>query len=1134
MTSPFPDTPDSPAGRRAARGRPFRSALRRRGGALLRAWPVRLGGLAFGLAVGLVLAGHFAVSTGAISLDAYAPALRQRVAERAGGALGFGGIRVERREGGGPIELILTDVTLAREAGQVALPDLSLTLDTGGVLRGDVLPRFVTARGGDVTLIRTRTGLRVAQAGDAAESDAVDARGAPFALASLVARASEGGFEGVRLTGATLRLRSELSDQSLVLEKARLDVWAEGEGYAAAATAPLGGGRIALRAAVDDEGPNAELLFSRVPPRALTGLFPDLPLRAARTQLSGDASLADGRLTFRLRAAPGAVETPLGPRPLRAASASGLFDLKARRLTITAADLAFGTDVVSARGTVLLNGAPRFDAEIGTLRLTPPRYEAPLPTTRGRVAGRWGGGALAYDGTLDLPGGQVALEGALSAQEVSLTLASNDPVATDTLLALWPHGVAPAARDWAAHSLRAGRARSVRFGLRLPRGAGGALARDAVTLDVEADDVALAYADGLPPVVATRGALHMDLDALTATAAGGRIGDAALRRAAVRIEGLRSAPRLAVEAVAEGTAPALLALADAPALGLLERANLSASQFDGQGRFALRLTRPLGPGGGAEQVATGEGTFGGLSVDGLPAGIVLTDADGTVHLTEDALRIDAHLDVLGVPADATLTRSLGPGGETRIVAEADLTPSDLDALGLPVRRYATGSAPTRLTLGGGARLEGGALSLDLTRAQLDVPLLGLRKAPGERGSVRLDLALPPGQPARLSGIKLVTDDVLVEGSARFDEAGGLARLELPRVFAEGHANLAAVLTRRGAGLHLAVDGRYADLSGLVSRALQGGGGGGPSFPLTLEAALDEGRLRGGAVVEGLRGTAARAVDGSFSMDLSGALGAGRVSFEVAADPDGIGREVVLAADEAGLLLEGLFGITSVEGGAARLRAVAVQDGPLAGTMRAEDVTLRDAPLVARLLSVGSLDGLAGVLNGQGLYFDEFAGDFILEEGTLGLQDVRLTGSALGLSALGEIDLGARRFDLSGAVAPAYGVNSFLGGIPGLGDLLVSRRGEGVVALGYTVAGPIAEPTVTVNTLSALTPGVFRRLFEPVRERRPSTAEVLEAATRKAASREERMTATRAEDMTEDEEAEAETPRAGGGAGARPD
>ena len=593
-----------------------------------------------------------------------------------------------------------------------------------------------------------------------------------------------------------------------------------------------------------------------------------------------------------------------------------------------------------------------------------------------------------------------------------------------------------------------------------------------------------------------------------------------------------------VEAAATGTASSLLALADAPPLGLVGRAGLTPDGFDGEGDFTLRVARGLAPDapGASPPRVTGEGRFAGLTLEGLPAGIVLSGADGTVRLTEAALTVESDLDVQGVPARGRLVRTLGEDGATTIEATATLTPADADALGLPIRRYASGEALARFVLTGTDRLERGELTLDLADARLDVPALGLRKPVGERGAGRLTLVLPPGEPPRLSALKLVTDEVLVEGSARFDAGGGLVRLELPRVFSEGHANLSAVMTRRPDGLHLDVEGRHADLGGLVARALTGGADGGQGdgqdgdaargeLPLTVTASLDEARLRGGAVVTGLRAGGRRA-DGALALSLSGGLGAGRVAFELGPDPDGVGREVMLRADEVGPLLEGLFGITSVEGGGARLRAVAVQDGPLAGSVEADAIVLRDAPLVARLLSVGSLDGLAGVLNGEGLRFDEFAGDFVLRDGRLGLQDVRLTGSALGLSAVGEVDLGARLFDLSGAVAPAYGVNSLLGAIPGLGDLFVSRRGEGVVAFGYVVDGPIAEPTVTVNTLSALTPGVFRRIFEPIRQRRPTTEEILEAATEAAGSREERMTATRAEDMLDEEAARGERGEAG--------
>ena len=1097
-------------------------------------WTARAGAFALSLAAGVLFAAHLTVSTGTLGLGPFVPALQAAIDARSDGALAFGDVSLARREGGGPVDLVLTDVGLDTEQGTVALPDLALTLDTGAMLRGDLAPRFVTARGGELTLTRTRDGVRVGQIANGGQ-DASEGGAGRFALAGLVDRARAGGFEGVRLTGATIRVRSDLSDQALTVTGARVDIWAQADGYAAAATAPLGEGRVALRAEVRGQRPEAELLLARVPPRALAGLFPGLPLRAAHTRMSGNARFADGAFRFDVTAAPGAIETPLGTRRLRRARLRGAYDLARRRLDVDHARVLLGTDEAVLSGHATLDGAPRFEAQLSRLHLTPPGYDAPLPATGGAVSGAWEAGALRFAADLAVPDGRLAASGALTPGAplgAELTLRTDDPLTAQTVLALWPGGVAPGARVWTTERLLAGRTQGLDFRLSLApdRQRGVALPPEAVRLNVAMTGVDLAFLEGFPSARGASATLALDLSRLRVEAEGGRIGDAAHRNSVVRIEGLRTPQtRLFVTSDAAGRAPDLLALADAPAFGLIERAGMTPAQFDGEGAFTLRIERALPPPGAApvRPVVAGEGRFERLALEGLPAGIALSEGEGTVTLTPDALVIESALRVQGVPATGTLTRTLGEEPGTRIEAVATLSPADADVLGLPIRRYMTGEAPARFVLTGTDRLSRGEFEVDLTPARLDVPLLGLRKPVGARGAGRATLTLPEGEPPRLSALKLVTDDVLVEGAARFDEAGGLSRLELPRVFSEGHANLSAVLTRRAGGLHLNLEGRYADLSGLVARALTGGGGGSGGsaggarggMPFGVDAQLGEARLRGGAVVRRLRAEGARGPGGA-TLSLAGDLGSGRVSFELGPDPDGAGREVLLAADEGGMLLRALFGITSVEGGAARLRALAVRDGPLAGTIQADGVILRDAPLVARLLSVGSLDGLAGVLNGEGLRFDEVAGDFVLREGRLGLQDVRMTGSALGLSAGGEVDLSGRLFDLSGAVAPAYGVNSVLGGIPGLGELFVSRRGEGVVAFGYAVEGPIAEPTVTVNTLSALTPGVFRRIFEPVRQRQPTTAEILEAATEAARSREDRMTSTRAEDMMGEADEEA--------------
>ena len=55
-------------------------------------------------------------------------------------------------------------------------------------------------------------------------------------------------------------------------------------------------------------------------------------------------------------------------------------------------------------------------------------------------------------------------------------------------------------------------------------------------------------------------------------------------------------------------------------------------------------------------------------------------------------------------------------------------------------------------------------------------------------------------------------------------------------------------------------------------------------------------------------------------------------------------------------------------------------------------------------------------------------------------------------------------------------------MPVIGNLLVSRRGEGVFGMTYAINGEAGQPRVGVNPVSALTPGILRRIFEPPQPR----------------------------------------------------
>ena len=67
--------------------------------------------------------------------------------------------------------------------------------------------------------------------------------------------------------------------------------------------------------------------------------------------------------------------------------------------------------------------------------------------------------------------------------------------------------------------------------------------------------------------------------------------------------------------------------------------------------------------------------------------------------------------------------------------------------------------------------------------------------------------------------------------------------------------------------------------------------------------------------------------------------------------------------------------------------------------------------------------------------------------------------------------------LSGTFIPAFGINNIAGAIPILGQILGGGRDEGLVGITYKMFGPIDDPKLVMNPISAIAPGIFRKIFE---------------------------------------------------------
>jgi hypothetical protein len=202
-------------------------------------------------------------------------------------------------------------------------------------------------------------------------------------------------------------------------------------------------------------------------------------------------------------------------------------------------------------------------------------------------------------------------------------------------------------------------------------------------------------------------------------------------------------------------------------------------------------------------------------------------------------------------------------------------------------------------------------------------------------------------------------------------------------------------------------------------------------------------------------------------------------FLIQISPDNAGRRFNASAADAGEILRGFDVVRSMQGGRLSVQAHfedAMPGRPLTGTAEIENFRIGNAPALAKLLQAMTLYGLVEVMQGPGLGFTRLVAPFRLTDDALDLADARAFSPSLGLTAKGRLDLAAEQLDMQGTIVPAYFFNALLGNIPLVGKLFSPERGGGLFAASYAVHGELLDPTVTVNPLTALTPGFLRGLF----------------------------------------------------------
>ncbi|WP_417492397.1 AsmA-like C-terminal region-containing protein [Maricaulis sp.] len=664
-------------------------------------------------------------------------------------------------------------------------------------------------------------------------------------------------------------------------------------------------------------------------------------------------------------------------------------------------------------------------------------------------------------------------------------------VQPETVLAYWPVLLADSARVWIRESILGGRYFNARLDLDLDAEsvAAGALADDRLTLGFDFEDAVVRYVPEMR--VLDHGSGHAVLrgNAFEVAMTSGRIGDIELSQGVVDIPRLNPKGALARFAgVARGSAGDILALIDEPPLFLTSSFGVSSDNVDGRATVEFEFRRPMLDDVDPDDIPfTIDGTIENASATVPGTGWAFTE--GQVELHADPAGLTARSDgvVLDTPIHFVWHENFQaePGDlATAFELTADVGPRTFDQLGIPARLYLDGAIHLQArAAGAGMGVSEIRVDADLLDASLDAPGGVWAKPAGEPGQAGFTLRLGETGSFYLEDFRAQATGLSIAATAEFSSSGRLVRADIGQLQLEELVDLTGSLTgpqEAGGAFGARFAGRYLDIRELRPHLRDLGSGGGEMMPLS--ASLDVGRLivSDRSQLDDFSLIWRSEAAGIRAFSIAGTATDGPFQASFGAEEDGGARELRLEAQSAGRLAALLGGEGYARGGQVSVLGEAPPlgtEGPLTARVEIRDLTLVQVPILARILAAGSFEGLSALLNGEGIEFDAIDASVMFEDGLLTIGEARARGSALGVTASGTVDFTNQRAAIDGNLAPSYVLNSFLGDLPVIGDMLVSRPGEGIIGIVYSVEGPFDSLTVFANPLSALAPGFLRRIFE---------------------------------------------------------
>jgi hypothetical protein len=334
------------------------------------------------------------------------------------------------------------------------------------------------------------------------------------------------------------------------------------------------------------------------------------------------------------------------------------------------------------------------------------------------------------------------------------------------------------------------------------------------------------------------------------------------------------------------------------------------------------------------------------------------------------------------------------------------------------------------------------------------------------------------QSTRLEDIVIDGGGVSIKGSLEVDQNGDLMNANFP-TYSPSEGDKTSLKAERGSDgvVKVTMRGDVFDGRGFLTSAISGKEADAKSKTRNIDFDVD---LKLGAVA-GFYGEALRSVDCKLSrrngtirsFALSGKLGR---DTPLTGDLRGRaqGRDVIyLDTNDAGAFFRFTDVYAKMVGGqlALAMDPPTVEPSTKEGLINVRDFSVKGESSLDRVAAGGP----AGVQSG--IAFSRLRAEFTRQNGQLTIREGVVKGPMIGATIEGSIDYPGNQVRMSGTFVPMYGLNNMFGQIPIVGLFLGGGSNEGLIGVTYEIVGTPGQPVLRVNPISAMAPGVLRKIFE---------------------------------------------------------